>query len=295
MRIRIGFETTYRYAATLRSAVQLIRMTPRGHDHQRVGRWRVQVDADGRVRQGEDAFGNVVHTFYLAGPADSLRILVEGEAEVTDAAGVLSGAVERFPPLAYLRDTPLTAPDPALAGLAREAQAAAAAPLGRLHALMGLVAGRMRFEVGQTGAATTAGQALAAGHGVCQDMAHVFICAARAMGAPARYVSGHLVRDGQVEQEAAHAWAEAYVEGLGWVGFDPANAQSPTSAYLRVAAGLDYLSAAPVRGSRIGGGVETMGVRLQVADTARQSQSQSQGQGQFQAQGRVPPQSQSQG
>lgn len=81
------------------------------------------------------------------------------------------------------------------------------------------------------------------------------------------------------------------------MGFDPANAQSPTSAYLRVAAGLDYLSAAPVRGSRIGGGVETMGVRLQVADTARQSQSQSQfqGQGQFQAQGRVPPQSQSQG
>jgi transglutaminase-like putative cysteine protease len=100
---------------------------------------------------------------------------------------------------------------------------------------------------------------------VCQDLAHIFIASARAMGLPARYVSGHLARsDGQIDQEAAHAWCEAYVEDLGWVGFDPANGVCPTEAYVRVAIGLDYLGAAPVRGSRYGGDGERLDVRLRV-------------------------------
>lgn len=273
MRIRVGYETTYAYDRDLRSAIQLIRMTPRRHDGQRVGRWRVSVDADGRLRRSEDHFGNAVHTFYLSRPADHVRILVEGEAEVFDTAGVVSGAAESFPPATYLRQTVLTAPGPALAALSAAAAAEAPEPLPRLHALMTRVRAAMRYDGDGTGTATTAAEALALGHGVCQDMTHVFLCAARLMGAPARYVSGHLVRDdGRVDQEAAHAWAEAYVEGLGWVGFDAANGVCPTDAYLRVAIGLDYLGAAPVRGSRTGGGKERMDVKLTVADVARQIQ-----------------------
>ncbi len=273
MRIRVGYETAYAYAAEVRTAVQVIRMTPRRHDGQRIGRWRVSVDADGRLRKSEDGFGNVVHTFYLAKPTQRLRILVEGEAEVFDTAGVVSGAAEPFPPVAFLRETPLTAPDPAIRTLAATAAAEEADPIGRLHALVRRLRDAMDYDGDGTGPTTTAAQALALGHGVCQDMTHVFIAAARVLGAPARYVSGHLVRaDGRVEQEAAHAWAEAHVEGLGWVGFDPANGVSPTDAHLRVAVGLDYLSAAPVRGSRTGGGDETMDVKLRVADAARQSQ-----------------------
>ena len=59
-------------------------------------------------------------------------------------------------------------------------------------------------------------------------------------------------------QEAGHAWAEAYVENLGWVGFDPTNGMCTTDAHVRVAVGLDYLGAAPVRGTRFGGGGETL-------------------------------------
>jgi transglutaminase-like putative cysteine protease len=115
-------------------------------------------------------------------------------------------------------------------------------------------------------------------------MAHVFIAAARAVGLPARYVSGHLLRaDGAQDQAASHAWAEAAIPSLGWVGFDPANRMCPTDAYVRVAVGLDYLDAAPVRARRSGGGTETMTVKLTVAPAWSQSQRQSQG-GQSQSQ-----------
>ena len=107
------------------------------------------------------------------------------------------------------------------------------------------------FDPDPTHAGTTAAEAFALKRGVCQDMAHIFIGCARAAGVPARYISGYLHRnDGVTDQGAGHAWAEAYVADLGWVAFDPANGICATDAYVRVAVGLDYLGAAPVRGTR---------------------------------------------
>ena len=81
--------------------------------------------------------------------------------------------------------------------------------------------------LGATTADHTAADAFAQRRGVCQDHAQIFIACARRLGIPARYVSGHLQRtDGQDDQEASHAWAEGYVAGLGWVGFDPARAEN---------------------------------------------------------------------
>jgi transglutaminase-like putative cysteine protease len=94
------------------------------------------------------------------------------------------------------------------------------------------------------------------------------------MGVPARYVSGHLSRqDGKHDQDAAHAWAEAWVENLGWVGFDPANGICPTEHYVRVAVGLDARGATPIRGTSYGGGQETLTVALNVRPV-QQSQQQ---------------------
>jgi transglutaminase-like putative cysteine protease len=113
-------------------------------------------------------------------------------------------------------------------------------------------------------------EAVALRRGVCQDLSHIFIACARLIGAPARYVSGHLVKlNGEVEQQASHAWAEALVPGLGWVGFDAANGACPAETHVRVATGFDYMSAAPVRGTRIGGGAEELSVKLAVADMAQ--------------------------
>ena len=105
---------------------------------------------------------------------------------------------------------------------------------------------------------------------MCQDYAHIFIACARSGGVPARFVSGHFLRsDGMVNQQAGHAWAEAFVPDLGWVGFDPANAICTTDAHARVAIGLDYLGAAPVRGTRYGGGTETLTVAVKVDQAGR--------------------------
>ena len=82
--------------------------------------------------------------------------------------------------------------------------------------------------------------------------------------------------DGTINQQAGHAWAEAYVPNLGWVGFDAANGICTTDTHARVAIGLDYLGAAPVRGTRYGGGTETLTVAVRVEQAGRPGQWQSQ-------------------
>ena len=190
---------------------------------------------------------------------------------------MLGGASERLSPLVFLRETPLTRPDAAIADFARSI--AGGPPLSRMHALMAALKAEVAFEVGATSAAHTAAESFAQRRGVCQDHAQIFIAAARQLGVPARYVSGHLSRqDGQHDQEAAHAWAEAWVEDLGWVGFDPANGICPTEHYVRVAVGLDALGATPIRGTSYGGGQESLTVALHVRPV-QQTQQQLQSRG----------------
>jgi transglutaminase-like putative cysteine protease len=274
MRIAVCHETRYTYAPPARSALQLLRVTPRSHEGQHVRAWRISVDCDCRLRQAQDWLGNIMHAFEVDGPLESLQITIEGEVETQDASGLVTSTVEPFPPVLFLRETRLTEPDAAIRSLAEDAtRLVPHDPLARLHELMTRLHKDMRFDTGVTDAATTAATAFAARHGVCQDFAHIFIAAARACNIPARYVSGYLARaDGDARQEAGHGWAEAYVPDLGWVGFDPANSTCPTEAYVRVAIGLDYLGAAPVTGSRQGGGSETLDVRVLVERAQSQAQ-----------------------
>lgn len=269
MRISVHHATRYLYEAEARSIVQVLRVTPRGHAGQQVLSWRLDADADVRLRASEDAFGNVVHHLSTEQPLRSLTLTVSGEVSTSDTAGLVEGADERLPPLVYRRTTPLTLPTERVRQFAEDVGLVPGAPtLDRLHGLLAGVNRTVAFDTTATDVSVSADAALELGRGVCQDMAHVFIAAARWLEIPARYVSGHLVRsDGLIEQEAAHAWAEALVPGLGWVGFDAANGVCPTAAYVRVAVGLDYLDAAPVRGARSGGGVETLSVRLAVGQS----------------------------
>jgi transglutaminase-like putative cysteine protease len=174
-----------------------------------------------------------------------------------------------------LRETALTQPEAAIVEFAEAARAAAGREtLPLMHGLMTALNREMTFDTDPTHVATTAAEAFSLRRGVCQDLTHIFIAAARQLGIPARYVAGHLRRsDGVTEQEAGHAWAEAYVEDLGWVGFDPTNGIAVTPAHVRVAVGLDYLGAAPVRGTRYGGGGESLNVSVSVDQASRQVQS----------------------
>ena len=129
---------------------------------------------------------------------------------------------------------------------------------------MAAVRAAVIWEPGRTHVGSTAEEAVQAGHGVCQDHAHVFVACARAMGVPARYVSGYLAMEERTEQQAMHAWAEAFVPDLGWVGFDPPNGVCPDLSHVRVATGLDYRDAAPVSGLRFGAGGEELTVSVAV-------------------------------
>jgi transglutaminase-like putative cysteine protease len=182
--------------------------------------------------------------------------------ETEDRNGVVEGLRNATPPRVFLKETAQTRPDAAIRELAASVKAEDA--LARLHALVGAVRGRVEYVPGVTDAHTCAAEALADGKGVCQDHAHIFISAARVLGVPARYVTGYLVLEEAKPSDAHHAWAEAWVEGLGWVGFDVANRICPTERYVRLAAGLDAGYAAPIIGSRRGGDDETLDVSVDV-------------------------------
>jgi len=271
MRIRISHATAYAYDTPPTGVTQLLRLTPRDHDGQHVVSWRIDLSEDCLLHQHEDAFGNITHSFTAEGPFTNLTVEVAGEVDTQDTNGLVSGAVERFPPQLYLRETSLTQTDAAIIDFAKATRAATDGDtLILLHALLTALNREIAFDTDPTHAATTAAEAFSLRRGVCQDITHIFVAAARALGVPARYVGGHFHRaDGVTAQDAGHAWAEAYVENLGWIGFDPTNGICITDAHVRVAVGLDYLGAAPVRGTRFGGGGETLTVAVRV-DQARQ-------------------------
>ncbi len=274
MLLRIRHEIGYSYPEPARAATRRLLLTPRSCAAQQVFNWRIEIGDDCRLYRGEDAFGNIEHRFSLEGPFDVMTIVAKGEVETFDVAGVTSGAVERFPPELYLRDTPLTLADEKLNAFAQDAAGTASDALGRLHATMAALHAAMRLEDDATDALRPAADAFAARAGDAKDFAQVFIACARALGVPARYVSGYLY-DQDRDAVALHGWAEAYVESLSWVGFDASRKICPDAGYVRLAAALDSMGAAPIRGAQSGGGQEGVNARLELI--AARSQSQSQG------------------
>ncbi len=264
MRLRIRHLTTYDYGAPVGWGLAQLRLTPKAMRSQRVLSWEVSVDGGRRELAFEDHHRNRVDLVSFDPGATRLVIEARGEVEVDDAAGV-HGAHGGFAPLwLFERVTPRTRAGPGCLRIVGSLPAEPAT-LARLHGLSAAVAEAVAWTEGAGDAGRGAEEALAAGTGVCQDQAHVFIACARAMGIPARYVSGYLRLDGRDEAPASHAWAEAWVPDLGWVGFDVANAVCPDDRYVRVATGLDYAEAAPESGTRQGTGPESLVVSVEVA------------------------------
>lgn len=274
MLLTVDHVTRYRYDHPVRGVVQSHRLTPSVFDGQRVVFWSVTVSDATKGAQVRDGAGDALQSWTVKGPVSGVEVRVQGTVETVDLAGVLRGHRETVPPDAYLRDTPATAADLALRDLAAAAKGAEG-PLAAAHALAGAVADAIAYRPGVTEARTTAAEALALGEGVCQDHAHALIAVARVAGLPARYVSGYLFsnQDGAAH-EAAHAWAEVHVAGLGWVGFDPANRCCPDARYIRLGSGYDAQDAAPIRGVARGPGKEALEVRVTVTEDAAQAQSQ---------------------
>lgn len=263
MRLAIRHETHYDYDTPLAYSAQRLHLWPVDFAAQKTVSWAITAPGIERALAYADGFGNRVHMITFGEVEGPVSIVAEGVVEVSDVAGVVKGLACAAPDAVFLRQTRSTTATASLRSLA-EKQFAGRSVLEGLHGLMAEIHARVAYEIGATHAHTTAAEAFADGRGVCQDHAHIFAAAARSAGVPARYVTGYLVTGQGASSTAAHAWAEALVPDLGWVGFDPANAKCPTDNYVRVAAGLDATGVAPIRGSRRGGAAERMRVEVRV-------------------------------
>ncbi|WP_084398787.1 transglutaminase family protein [Henriciella aquimarina] len=264
MLLRIAHVTRYTFDAPVSYALQQLRLTPKSRQGQTVLTWTTSIEGGREEAVFTDQFNNQTQLISLLDGASELIVHAEGEVETTDQAGIVGQHAGWTPTWLYRRKTPLTAPGPNLRRLARSLGDDFDNAVARLHGLLALIEREVTYEGGHTDTSTTAEEALSAGHGVCQDHTHIFIACARLLGFPARYVSGYLMMTDRVHQDASHAWAEAYVEDLGWVGFDVSNAISPDEKYVAVATGLDYLDAAPVSGLSYGHGSQDLDVSVQV-------------------------------
>lgn len=270
MRLAIDHRTIYSYETLATYSCQNLRLTPASFKGQKVISWQIGVvGSNGEALEqasdpvtSTDGFGNLVHLISVHANHRELQVTATGTIDTSDQNGLVSGLAERAPIRCYLKETVQTRPDAAILELAQSVKSTS--PLDFLHALSDLVRDRIDYVSGATDSNTNAAEALAAGKGVCQDHAHVFIAAARCLGIPARYVTGYFVTEANGIADAHHAWAEAYADGLGWIGFDVANRLCPTERYVRLAAGLDADYAAPVRGSRRGGSTERLAVTVDV-------------------------------
>lgn len=265
MRLGIEHITHYQYDAPVTFALQQLRLTPKDRPGQQVvHRWSIDIEGGKTELQYADQNGNRVDLISVTSGAQELIIRCHGEVELLDPHGIVGQHRGPMPLWAFLRPTDLTE----VGGNIRRLLAALGTDheneISRAHALSAAILGRLPYEIGVTQAGTTAEAALNGRGGVCQDHAQIFIAAMRELGHPARYVSGYLKMDGQEQQDATHAWAEAHFDHIGWVGFDISNGQSPDERYVRMASGLDYQEAAPVRGMRYGQAQERLRVALQV-------------------------------
>jgi transglutaminase-like putative cysteine protease len=264
MRLHIRHHTSYRYDQPVPYGLQQLRLTPISGIGQTVVEWNLSIEGGHKQLDFADHHGNRVAMIGIDSASTSINVLTEGVVETVDTGGVLSEHRGYTPLWLFQRTTPLTEPGQRVVSLVDGLDDQSIDDVTRLHQLSQRIAGAVEYRTGMTDSTFTAEEALAEGSGVCQDHAHVFISSARHLGFPARYISGYLLMADTIEQAATHAWAEAWVENLGWVGFDISNGISPDERYVRLATGLDYRDAAPISGLRFGGGEEQLDVRLAV-------------------------------
>ncbi len=268
MIVSISHVTRYSFAVPAHYSVQCLRLTPPNFDGQRVVSWLIDMPEFDKAVCFRDCFGNVAHLVSVSESHGEIPISAKGSVETEDRAGFVRGLDEPAPPRVYRRVTPKTEPSDDVLDLVAGVKETDA--IDRMHGLMKAVGEKVAYEIGSTTAHTSAAEALRDGKGVCQDHAHVFISAARVMGLPARYVNGYFFTDEDEPSEAHHAWAEVWIDGLGWLGFDPANNVCPTDQYVRLACGLDSGYAAPIRGTRRGGQDEVLDVFVEVQQQVTQ-------------------------
>jgi transglutaminase-like putative cysteine protease len=264
MLLKIKHQTQYLFDGPVPYGLQKLRVTPKSRAGQRVVSWSTLVEGGAIELSYTDHHNNQVELVNAEPGTRAISVIASGEVETSNNHGIV-GAQGGFVPLwMFLRQTQLTKVGKAITAIAKPIDVSGGALKG-LHALSASILKAVPYNTQSEDVTASAEEAFARGYGVCQDHAHIFITACRKLGVPARYVSGYLHIGQGASATASHAWAEAHVPDLGWVGFDVSNGISPDENYVRVATGLDYLGAAPVSGLVFGGHQEKLVVSVEVA------------------------------
>lgn len=265
MKLNITHNTSYTYESELQSSYQLIKLHPKTDYRQNVKSWNLQ--APKTLYASRDGYGNICYGMTLREPCQVIQIQASGEVDILDEP--YEYADDEIFALIYLNQTHLTAPTGKLLQFARDWKSSNQGDLeGSIWMLTQEINKLMAFDGVATEVKTTGSESFEYGSGVCQDYSHIMIAVLRESGIPARYISGYL-HTSDSNHLASHAWVEAYIDGF-WKGFDPTNASRPAGEHLRLAVGLDYKSAAPIKGTRHGGGQEFLHSEVFVSQTHNQ-------------------------
>jgi transglutaminase-like putative cysteine protease len=268
MRFALRHEIAWTWTSPPRSVLAHLRIEPGNHEGQHVIGWRMDVQPDGRRHSDEDAFGNRFDSLTVDGPLAALTLRADAEIETYDTTGIVRHSIERFPPELFLRDSALTQADAALRDFAGEIAGKENAPLARAHALMDALHERIEHEPSAADVFAGAAETLAARRGHARDIAHLFIASARHLAIPTRIAVGHLYSEDMQARACMHGWAEAHVDGIGWIGFDPVIGRCPEGAHIRVAIGINALDVLPVRGVHHGGSGENIAHKITLRPVA---------------------------
>jgi transglutaminase-like putative cysteine protease len=267
MRLEIVHGTRYRYSGPIAETVMEVRLRPMDGNGQRCLDFGLELSHGVKARSYVDGFGNHVHYFNLVKPHSGLTVVSRSTVETGLAPDIDSGEelVQDF-----LR---FRAPVKDVEGVRELARrhaigdlAPAAAVESALDELTLAISREFTYDRTVTNVYSSVDDVLALRAGVCQDFAHLFIAVARAMGVPARYVSGYIHTPGEKMVAASHAWAEAWIAGRGWIGFDATHPVRTTPHHVRLAVGRDYTDAAPTRGVYVGSALGTMTISVKTRE-----------------------------
>jgi transglutaminase-like putative cysteine protease len=258
MQLSIHHETVYRYAQPQTYSISVLRLTPPNLPSQQVLNWKVS--APGNLRATTDAYGNRTHQMSLSGPHVEVRVIAKGE--VITRAYDTPLPVREADSFLFVKPTALTLIDPSLLHFARTVLPDGLTRIDQGLRLAEEICGAVQYLSGSTDVAFSAQEAFALGRGVCQDHAHIFLACARALGCPARYVSGY-VNVNDASHIATHAWVDMAIDGQWWP-VDVTHRCLQDERHVRLAVGTDYSSASPMRGVRVGQGSERMHAQVLV-------------------------------
>jgi len=273
--------TRYRYSRSVWQSMMEVRMHPRSEGSQRCFVFQLSVNPRARIFGYIDSYGNLVHHFDLPSRHGQLTIISDALVNIEHMPSVpevmayegwqeLEEVIEKNDYWDMLMPSHFARSSPELEALANEigaSERSGRSPLSFLQDINSGIFKTFSYVKKSTAVNSPIEDALLSRQGVCQDFAHIMIALVRNARIPCRYVSGYLYHSSDNDSPgdgATHAWVEAFLPNLGWIGFDPTINRLAGEKHIRTAIGRDYADVPPTMGVMKGKADTQLQVRVRV-------------------------------